>query len=135
MKRIYICHPYGADPVLNASICVALARAIVDEGHQPIVPQIYLSQLIDDETERDLALRLGLDLVTLCDELRVYGDVISSGMAPEIALAEKSNIPVTRHPYPVGLVPRDSFESMKQALNRASRAIWQYREALGLPMP
>lgn len=119
MKRIYICHPYGADPAKNASICVALARIVVDEGHQPIAPQIYLSQLLNDETERELALKLGLDLVTFCDEVRVYGDVISSGMEGEINLAKRFSIPVVYLPYPVGFVPRDSFESLKQGLAHA----------------
>lgn len=94
-RRIFICHPYASDPATNAAIVGDCARAIIDEGAQPIAPQLYLAQLVSEEEERALALELCLDLLARCDEVRVFGDVVSAGMRGEISLAAKYGIPVT----------------------------------------
>jgi hypothetical protein len=51
---------------------------------------------LDESTERDVAMRLCLRLVSLSDEVRVYGPEISEGMRLEIAEAERLGIPVLR---------------------------------------
>ena len=63
------------------------------EGYLPIAPQIYLPEFIDEATERDLALKLCLALVTLSGEVRVYGKP-TEGMRLEIAEAHRLGIPV-----------------------------------------
>ena len=44
--------------------------------------------------ERELALFMGMVLLTKCEQVWVFGSVISAGMRAEIAKAEKKNIPV-----------------------------------------
>lgn len=94
-QRIYVCHPFRDDPKNNAHKVSAICRAIVEEGHLPIAPHIYLPAFVDEETERDLAMALCLELVSLCDKLRVYGGVITEGMWDEIDHAEFLEIPVS----------------------------------------
>ena len=44
--------------------------------------------------ERELVLFMGMVLLTKCEQVWVFGSVISSGMRAEIEKAEKKNIPV-----------------------------------------
>ena len=49
---------------------------------------------VDEATERELAVTLCLELVAVCDELRVYGRTVTGGMRREIDRAEALGIPV-----------------------------------------
>ena len=92
---VYVCHPYAQeDPGENANLVRGICRELVTEGALPIGPHIYLPQLVDDIAQRELALSLCLQLVTFCDELRVYGDRISDGMRREIEFANENRIAV-----------------------------------------
>jgi len=94
MRRIFISHPFSSAPDHHERVIVNLARALAHAGSLPIAPQIYLPQFIDEATERELALKLCLALVAICDEVRVYGEP-SEGMRLEIAEAHRLGIPVT----------------------------------------
>ena len=61
----------------------------------PIAPQLYLPQFLSERSERGLALRMCITLLSRCNEVRVYGEP-TSGMLLEIAEAERLNIPVIR---------------------------------------
>jgi len=100
MKRIYVCHPFADDPKGNASKVRAICRALVDEGHLPIAPQLYLPVFIDEKTERELALRLCVELVGCCAALWFYGTAITSGMELEMSAAQERGIPVVNRLYP-----------------------------------
>ena len=94
LRRIYVCHPFAADPEGNADRVRALCQVLVECGVLPVAPQIYLPQFIDEATHRDRALQLCLGLLEVCDEVRVYGGPITSGMRQEIEYAEALGIPV-----------------------------------------
>jgi len=66
----------------------------VEDGFLPIGPHIYLPQFVDEGTEREEALSMCTQLVEVCDELRVYGDHVTSGMFREIDHAAQVGIPV-----------------------------------------
>jgi len=93
-RRVYVCHPFSDDPEGNAERVAEICKALTDSGFVPIAPQLYLPRFVDEATERDRALRLGIDLLDGCDELRVYGGRITDGMRGEIAHAEAHGIPV-----------------------------------------
>jgi DNA polymerase-3 subunit epsilon len=93
-RRIYVCHPFAGDPEDNAVRVAEICKALIESGYVPIAPQIYLPRFIDEATDRDRALRLGIDLLDCCDELRVYGGRITAGMRGEIEYAESRGIPV-----------------------------------------
>ena len=94
LQRIYVCHPFVADPEDNADRVRALCRVLVECGVLPVAPQIYLPQFIDEATHRDRAIQLCLGLLEVCDEVRVYGGPITSGMRQEIEYAEALGLPV-----------------------------------------
>lgn len=93
-RRVYVCHPYADDPAGNAARVQVVCRALADAGYVPVAPQLFLPQFLDEATERETAIRLCLELVAACDELRVYGGRISAGMRREIERAEALGIPV-----------------------------------------
>ena len=94
MKRVYICHPFAGDPGENARKVRVICRSLVESGDLPIAPHLYLPAFLDEKTERDLALVLCLELIAVCDELRVYGGTVTAGMRREIDRAEALGIPV-----------------------------------------
>jgi len=94
LRRIYVCHPFAADPEGNAERVRALCLVLVECGVLPIAPQIYLPQFVDETAHRDRALQLCLGLLEVCDEVRVYGGRITSGMRLEIEHAESLGLPV-----------------------------------------
>lgn len=91
--RVYVCHP-GEDPEANAQELRRICRALVEDGHLPIAPPLYLPAFVDELTERELAIDLRLELVAVCDELRVYGGAITARMRREIEYARALGLPV-----------------------------------------
>jgi len=93
MKVVYLCHPFSGDIAVNCErvrrFCLAVKREVV-----PIAPHLMLPRYIDEATERDLALRHGLALLRLADEVWVLSDRVSPGMHGEIVEARKLGIPV-----------------------------------------
>jgi len=93
VRTVFISHAFSGEVERNAQRVLAIARTCAMQGVLPLAPQSYLPQFIDEGTERELALRLCLGLVALCDEVRVYGE-LSAGMRLEIAEARCLGIPV-----------------------------------------
>ena len=96
-RWVYVCHPLtGGDGALsgeslqdtmarNIEQCRRICAKIVgEEGHTPIAPQVYLPHFIDEETARDLAMDICLQLLGRCHEVRVYGSLLTPGMVREI---------------------------------------------------
>lgn len=96
-KRVYICSPCRGNYERNIDLAKSYSRDALEMGYLPITPHIYLTQLLNDNipAERELGLRLGRELLALCDEIWVYGAANpSEGMRAEIELAGKLGIPV-----------------------------------------
>ncbi len=53
---------------------------------------LMLPQFVDEATERELALRIGEEMLSRCDEVWVCGDHISEGMRSEIRSAQQKGI-------------------------------------------
>ncbi len=91
MPLVYICSPYSGDIEGNTIKAQAHCRFAVDSGYIPIAMHLLLPQFMDDDNpkERDLALFMDLVVMGKCREVWVFGDVISEGMAIEIAKAKQ----------------------------------------------
>lgn len=94
MKKVYICHPYSYDPREAKFKCTDICMNLYSEEVLPIAPQIYLGEFIDEKSNRRGAMQACLELLTCCDEVRVYGKTLSTGMMQEIEHAYRHNIPV-----------------------------------------
>ena len=93
---VYICSPYAGDVKQNVNMARVYSRFAVKNTCIPLAPHLLYPQFMDDGSpaERELALFMGLVLLTKCEQVWVFGGVISAGMAAEIAKAEKRKIPV-----------------------------------------
>lgn len=87
---VYICSPYAGDMEANAAHARHYCRYAVDTGYIPLAPHLYFPQFMIDSNpnERNLALFMDIVLLRKCQEVWVFGSVISTGMALEIAKAK-----------------------------------------------
>lgn len=108
------CHAYAARSLeTNLAEARAYCRQVVLLGHFPLAPHMILTQFLDDdlESERQLGLSLGLDVLEKCDVVWVFGDHISHGMRGEIRAALAAGTPIAWFPEgkawvgKVGLLP------------------------------
>ena len=94
MPRIYTCHRFSSDQGGAVKALKRICREIVEQGGLPVAPQLSLSQFLDENTERDIAMRLCQEMLRGCDEVRVYGRELTPGMRIEVSFAELLGIPV-----------------------------------------
>ena len=86
---VYICSPYAGNIERNTYRARAFSRFAVEKGCIPIAPHLLCPQYLDEEKERWLGLKMGLVFMGKCEQVWVFGDVISEGMAAEIEKAGK----------------------------------------------
>jgi len=94
-KLAYICSPYRGNifqTIRNIRYARKVTKAALSLGYTPITPQLYLTQVLNDNIprERRLGLRAGKEILAVCGTIIIgarYG--ISEGMASEIAVARE----------------------------------------------
>jgi hypothetical protein len=98
---IYVCSPcrgrppYTADErERNLRKAAAHCRGIAEAGHIPIAPHVFFCPFISEDDDREVGMRMGAELLRLCQEVWVFGKTISEGMRTEISLAGDLGIPV-----------------------------------------
>jgi len=93
---IYICSPFAGDMKGNRQKAIDYCKYAIECGVTPIAPHLLYPQFLDDtvSSERELGMKMGLELLDNCNSLWVMGDVISKGMKEEIEYAKKNCIPI-----------------------------------------
>lgn len=93
MRKVYVCSPYSGNVEHNIEKAKDFCNEVLLEGNMPIAPHLYFTQFMDDNnpTQREKALEFNKVLIDFCDELAVFGDHISSGMAEEIKYASSTD--------------------------------------------
>lgn len=86
---VYVCSPYAGDTERNAEAARRYCRFAVGQGVVPLAPHLLFPQFVDEGTERELALRMGMALLGRCGQVWVFGGIVSKGMAAEIRKAER----------------------------------------------
>ena len=96
MKLIYVASPYAGDIKDNIQFAKRACRFVVDEGHAFFAPHLLYPQILDEQVpaDRQLGLDMGKSVLENCDELWVFGDVISAGMQGEINEAHQLDMPI-----------------------------------------
>ena len=98
VPRVYICSQYGSrgDKATNLELAKFFCMLVIEEGKIPICPHLFYSQVLNDdvESQRAAGMRIGLDLLKDCMELRIFTG-ISEGMKGEILKAREWGIPIT----------------------------------------
>ena len=95
---VYVCSPLRGDVERNIYKAIGYSKYIYRHGGIPLAPHVIFTTFLDDNDPRDRAagMEMGLELLTICDELWAFGDKVSEGMAGEIAAAEELGLRVKR---------------------------------------
>ncbi|MCR4435618.1 MAG: DUF4406 domain-containing protein [Clostridiales bacterium] len=105
---IYVCSPLKGDIERNIRKATGYSRFVFTQGGIPLAPHAIFTQFLDDNVleERNAGIEMGIQLLAKCDELWVFGEMISEGMEVEIAAAKTMGITVRRfngHCEPLGV--------------------------------
>ena len=97
-KLIYIASPYAGDVEKNVAFAKAACRYAMEQEYTPMAVHLLYPQFLDDSNpqERASGLAMGHQVLSVCDELWVCGDRISSGMESEIQEAKRMGIPIRK---------------------------------------
>ncbi|WP_018659207.1 DUF4406 domain-containing protein [Allofustis seminis] len=91
---VYIASPFRGDIETNIKIARKYSRYAMEEGSVPLAPHLLFPQFMDEESERDLALALNIEVLKACKEIWVCGAFTTEGMAFEIKKAKELGIPI-----------------------------------------
>lgn len=91
---VYICSPFSGDVENDVIKAQKYSRYALDKGNIPIAPHLLFPQFMSDESERRLAMHFNYVFLGKCEEVWVFGDYISLGMAEEIRVAEKRKMKI-----------------------------------------
>lgn len=93
---VFICSPYAGSVKRNTQNAKRYMRFAADRGAIPFAPHLLYPLVLDDgdPAQRELGLFFGLVWLGRCDELWVFGDRVSEGMAREIAKAKWRGMPI-----------------------------------------
>jgi len=96
MRKVFICSPYRGDIERNVAAARCHARVAALCGYCPVVPHLFFPQFLDDSDpqERIRSITLGVEMMKDCDEVWLFGNSISNGMAYELEQVRKLGIPV-----------------------------------------
>lgn len=115
-KKIFVCSPYRPtskteecrkdELMANINRAKTACRILTTLGFLPMAPHLYFTQFLKDEDaqERATGIRFGMEWLEAADEVWVFGETISEGMAAEIKRAHELKKPVCNLPEPGRMV-------------------------------
>lgn len=94
MELVYVCSPYRGDVRLHKEYARLIAKTVIDGGCIPIVPHLYITEVLNDNipADREQGMKMCLELVERCSFVMVgerFG--ITDGMKREIEKAKSCN--------------------------------------------
>lgn len=93
MKKVYICAPLGGNVEGNLKRVREYTKYALQCGTAPVVPHFYALCLDDNvPKEREIGMAAGLSLLWFCDEMWIFGDEVTEGMAAEISFCKNLNV-------------------------------------------
>ena len=91
-KLVFVCSPFGG-LYENQELAAKYSAREVAAGNIPFAPHLLFPWFMSELTEREKAIRFGIEMLYRCDELHVY-EKPTSGMKREIAAAIAKGIKV-----------------------------------------
>jgi hypothetical protein len=101
-KRVFICSPLQASPILFTTVEQNIKRAegfckvACEMGVAPFAPHAFYTRFLDEANSegRECGIACGIAYLRVCEELWVCGNVVSAGMQQEINIANSLGITV-----------------------------------------
>lgn len=100
---VYIASAYSGDITGNITKTKAYSRAAIAEGAIPINPILNLDGVLNEQTDREVALSIDLSLLRRADAVWCYG-IPTAGMKLELAEAKRNGIEIRFLPDTQGRV-------------------------------
>ncbi len=92
-KKVYICAPLGGDVEGNLAKAVEYTKFAFKSGVAPVTPHFYAMCLNDrNKNERELGRSAGMSLLWFCDEMWIFGDIVTEGMKAEIRFCQNLHV-------------------------------------------
>lgn len=91
---VYVASPFAGDVPRNTENARRYCRFVVENGKIPLAPHLLLPQFVSEDTERDAAMLMNRALLSRCDQLWMFGDEITDGMAMEWVRAKQLGMPI-----------------------------------------
>ena len=92
-KKVYICAPLGGKVKENLQNAVTYTEFALKSGVAPVTPHFYALCLDDSKKdERELGRSAGMSLLWYCDEMWIFGDIVTEGMKAEINFCKNLNV-------------------------------------------
>jgi len=84
--NIFVCSPLRGDTKENLKNAQEYCRKIILNYDTPYAPHLYFTSFLNDNapTERSMGMAAGQRWMERCEEMWVYGDIVSEGMKEEI---------------------------------------------------
>lgn len=91
IKLVYVCSPFSGDVAGNTVKAREYSRFAFEQGVIPFTAHLLFPQFVKEETEREIAMQMDMEMLEKCDELWVFGaeEKLSAGMKAEIECAEQ----------------------------------------------
>lgn len=95
-KLVYICAPLLEDAEQNITFAKETAREVFLSGDIPVCPHLMFPPFVDlrDSVQNQAARVMGLRLMETCQQVNVYGPVLTPEMQAETQRAHDLGIPV-----------------------------------------
>jgi hypothetical protein len=105
-KLVFVSSPYRGNVPRNVAVARAASRMVFEAGHVPVVPHLYITQVLDDDVpaDREAGIAAALELLARCDEIWLFGEP-SEGMQMELDEATRLQIPVMTFTPPMPADP------------------------------
>ena len=97
MKKVYVCAPLGGNIEKNLKKVKTYTEYALRCGTAPVVPHFY-AECLDDSipAEREIGRSAGMSLLWFCDELWLFGDTVTEGIAAELQFCRHLNIRIRK---------------------------------------
>ena len=97
MKRVYICAPDCGNTARDWKQITKYIKYALLCGTAPVVPHFYALCLDDSiPKESEIGIAAGLSLLWFCDEMWLFGDEVTEGMAAEIQFCKNLNVTIRK---------------------------------------
>ena len=92
-KKVYICAPLGGQVKENLQNAVTYTDFALTSGVAPVTPHLYALCLDDSKKdEREIGRSAGMSLLWFCDEMWIFGDIVTEGLKAEINFCRHLNV-------------------------------------------
>ncbi len=96
-KKVYICAPLGSKIKENLQNTATYTKFALKSGVAPVTPHFYAMCLDDNKKDEiELGRSAGMSLLWFCDEIWIFGDIITERMKAEINFCKNLKVKIRK---------------------------------------